>query len=79
MLRGFGEEILDDAFGQFAGTLILFQNNEYRHVGFDVCAGLPVYGVHGLRSFRKTVKSRSFGDESKYVSNTAASLRCWVT
>jgi hypothetical protein len=43
MIRGLGENILDNAFGQFAGALVLFQDNEYGHAWFDVCASLPIH------------------------------------
>ena len=51
MIRGFGENILDDAFGQFAGTLILFQYNEHRHTRFDGCASLAIHGIYVLKLF----------------------------
>ncbi len=47
MGRRFGEEFFDDALGQFAGGLILLQDDQDGHAGFDVCAYLPIYGVHG--------------------------------
>lgn len=75
----FSENVLDDALGQFAGTLILLQDDEYRHTGFDIGAGLS---VHGLNSFRKTVKSNSPGEALQLVNMAAASLRCcvpWLT
>jgi len=43
MSRRVGKDIFDDAFGQFAGGLILFQNDQYRHAGFDVRASLAVH------------------------------------
>ena len=51
VIRGFGENIPDDAPGQFAGALILFQDDEHSHTRFEVCASLSVDGVHILYSF----------------------------
>ena len=46
MGRRFGENIFDNPLGQFAGALILFQNDPYRHAGFDIRAGLSIYCIH---------------------------------
>jgi len=36
MGRGFGEDILDNPLGQFPGGLILLQDDQDGHAGFDV-------------------------------------------
>src|ERR1043165_5202322 len=36
VMRRFGENIFDNAFGQFACALILFQNDQHGHTGFNV-------------------------------------------
>jgi hypothetical protein len=43
VIRGFREYILDDTFRQFAATLVLLQNDEHGHAGFDICAGLSIH------------------------------------
>ena len=48
VMRGFGEDIPDDAPGQFAGALILFQYDQHLHAWFYVCASLSVGWVHIL-------------------------------
>ena len=53
MSRRLGENILDDAFCQFAGALILFQNDQHGHAGFNVRASLSVDWVHVLLHFIK--------------------------
>jgi hypothetical protein len=45
MIWRLGENILDDAFGQFACALILFQDDQHGHAGFDAGAGLSVHPV----------------------------------
>ena len=48
MIRGLGEDVLDDAFRQLAGALILFQDDQDLHPWFDVRADLT---IHNLYSF----------------------------
>jgi hypothetical protein len=43
MRGGFGKDILNDSPRQFACTLILFQDNQDCHTGFDVGTGLPIH------------------------------------
>lgn len=38
--RGFGENVLDDALRQFAGALVLFEDDQHGHARFDVRASL---------------------------------------
>ena len=38
-----GKDVLDDTLGEFAGSLILFQDNQNRQAGFDVRAFLSVH------------------------------------
>ena len=38
-----GENILDDAFGQLARALVLFQDDKHGDAGFDIGAGLSVH------------------------------------
>lgn len=45
MIRGFGENVFHNAFGQFARTLILFQDDEYGYAGLDGGAGLSVHYI----------------------------------
>ena len=44
MGRGFGENVLDNALGQFTRALILLQDDEHRHAGFDVRTRLTIHG-----------------------------------
>ena len=46
VIRRFGEDIPDDAPGQFTGALVLFQDDEHLHAWFDVCAGLSVHIIY---------------------------------
>ena len=43
MIWRFRKDVLDDAFRQFASTLISLQDNEHGHTRFDVCAGLSIH------------------------------------
>jgi hypothetical protein len=45
VVRGLGENILHNAFGEFTCTLILFQDNKDSASGFDIGAGLSIHGV----------------------------------
>ncbi len=62
MIRGFRQNILDDAFGQFARALVLFPDDEHEQAGFDMNTSLTIHRFQGLVSFRNTVKSRSPGE-----------------
>jgi len=48
MVGGFGEYILHNSFGEFTSSLVLLQNDEDRHTGFDVCAFLTIHFVQGV-------------------------------
>jgi hypothetical protein len=43
MGRRFGENIFNDPFRQFAGALILLQDDQHGHTGFDRRASLSVH------------------------------------
>ena len=49
MGRRLGENLLDDAAGEFARALILFQDDEHGHPRFDIRAGLSVHEVFQLK------------------------------
>jgi len=42
-----GEDIFDDALGELAGWLILLEDNQHRHAGFDVGTDRAVQGLAG--------------------------------
>ena len=48
MIRRFGENILDDTFGQFTSALVLLQYDKHGHAWFNIYAGLS---IHTLYSF----------------------------
>jgi len=43
MVGRFGEDILDDAPGQLARALILLEDDEHGHAGFNGRAGLSIH------------------------------------
>src|SRR6266511_4070903 len=43
MSRGFGENILDNTFGQFTRALILLQDDEHGHAGLNVRTQLTIH------------------------------------
>ncbi len=43
MMRGFGEDTLNDTFGELAGALILFLDNTHFHSRPDIGSVLPVH------------------------------------
>ena len=43
MMWRFGEDLFDDALGQFASALILLQDDEHGHARFDIGSGLAVH------------------------------------
>jgi hypothetical protein len=47
VMRGFGKDIFDNASGQFAGALILFQDDQDSHAWLYLGAGLPGCCIHG--------------------------------
>src|SRR5215212_5546405 len=58
----FCEDILHDTPGQFSGRLILLQDNENRHAGFNGGAGLSVHGMV-LRSGKVSYIQRSIAQQ----------------
>ena len=75
MIRRFRQNIFDNPFCQFAGSLVLFQDNEHSHARPDVRAGLSIHGyVHfldrkerknffaGLASFAVHILIQKYGE-----------------
>lgn len=45
-MRGrLGQDLPDDSFGQFTRALILLEDDQHRHAGFDLRAGLSIHQV----------------------------------
>ena len=45
--RRAGQDILHDAFGELAGRLILLEDDQNGHAGFDVGADRAIHGLAG--------------------------------
>ena len=46
MVGRFGKDVFDNTFGQPACALVLFQHDQHSQAGFNIGAGLSIYGVH---------------------------------